>query len=131
MADYIRIKNGTTDALPVSAESGNGYCKMADGTLIQWGSVACTNPSSSASTMSQVVSSGIFTGTVRLSFSENFINTSYMVTGCSKYDTGYEFPYGVITKAAANVILRLYDFHARPLNDGKMVIQYLAIGRWK
>lgn len=115
----------------VIPNSGTGYCKMPDGTLIQWGSVACTNPSGSASTMSQVADSGIYTGTVRLSFSENFINTSYMVTGCSKYDSGYEFPYGVNTKTAANVILRLYDFYARPLNDGKMVIQYLAIGRWK
>lgn len=33
----IRLSNGTDTLLPESAQSGSGYCKMADGTLMQWG----------------------------------------------------------------------------------------------
>lgn len=33
----IRLSNGTDTLLPESAQSGNGYCKMADGTLICYG----------------------------------------------------------------------------------------------
>ena len=44
MAEIIQIKDGSTDVLPVAEESGSNYCKMPDGTLIQWGSFEVNLP---------------------------------------------------------------------------------------
>ena len=44
----IQIKDGSDNALPISNDSSTNYCKMPDGTLIQWGSETFTNLAASS-----------------------------------------------------------------------------------
>lgn len=139
MADYIQIKNGTTDAMPVPGEYGSSstspvgsYLKLADGTLIQWGNSMCTNPTGESNTMAQIGSTGWYSGSVALYTPLDFANTSFVVIGRSKYDTGLDVPFAFSSATNVhNARVRVYDNYARPLNDGKMKLSWLAIGRWK
>lgn len=108
-------------------ESGDGYCKMPDGTLIQWGNTALT----ATGTMTQIGSSGIYFALFYLSFPIPFIDTDYTVNGTTRYSTGHAVPLGAMPYSASQVALYAYDFYARSNNDGQRRFFWQAVGRWK
>lgn len=93
----------------VTSESGAGYCKMPDGTLICWGSVS--------------VEAGAWSADVSLPAS--FANTAYAVVDAPRCNT----------TVAVNVLVgktgvdKFIFYMTR--NDLAVEIDYLAIGRWK
>ena len=103
--------------------SGSGYCKLPDGTLIQWGTVTVTMQQ-----MTQIASSGIYMTSVDLVFPIEFSNTNYHVTGTSKYSTGHVVPIGATPNGTTQAYVHVYDFDQR---SGDTVLRYTAIGRWK
>lgn len=72
----------------VMPDSGDGYCKFPDGTLIQWGSTT-----TSVSGMTQIASSGIYYGQASIAFPIAFVGEP-IVVGSTKYGTGHQVPAG-------------------------------------
>lgn len=108
----------------LKSTSASGYCKFADGTMIQWGAATVAMP-----TMTQIASSGVYYAAVTLTFPQAFVNTSFEVNGNSKYSTGYQVPFGGAPASANSASVHIYDFYARA--SGNVVLRYTAIGRWK
>lgn len=103
--------------------SGNGYCKLADGTLIQWGTHG-----------SFTLVNGVLTGVVQMnSGNYPFINTSYSVMltpgrNCLAYITGLLCE----GNQGGNIARTQTTFavSAKGTNTN-ITINWLAIGRWK
>lgn len=110
------------DAL--KSTSASGYCKYADGTMIQWGTATVAMP-----TMAQIAASGVYYAAVTLTLPQAFANTSFSVNGNSKYSTGYQIPFGGVPASANSATVHIYDFYARA--SGNVVLRYTAVGRWK
>ena len=108
-------------------ESGLGYCKMPDGTLIQWG----TDTLNVVNALSQIGTSGIYATLASFRFPISFVDTNYSFNGQVKYSTGYEVPCGFIAASGASCSVRIYDFYARPASSTLYVLDWMAIGRWK
>ena len=106
----------------LSNDSANGYCKFPDGTLIQWGSTT-----TSASGMTQIASSGIYTGVTSIAFPIEFVGEP-IVVGNTKYATGHQVPAG-FTGSTTGALVYYYDFYQR--SGSPLVIRWVAIGRWK
>lgn len=106
----------------LQSTSASGYCKYADGTLIQWGT---------HSSFTSV--NGILTGVVQMNSNYPFINTSYSVVltpgrNCIAYITGLLCEGnqgGNITRTQAT-----FAVSAKGTNTN-ITINWLAIGRWK
>lgn len=109
------------------ATGGSGYCKMPDGTLIQWG-VATLDVTNA---LTQIASSGVYQGTASLSFPIAFASASYYLSGIVKYSTGYQVPCGFSANTPAIADIRIYDFYARPASSSEYKLYWFAIGRWK
>lgn len=107
----------------LQTESANGYCKLPDGTMIQWGTVTVSSP-----TITQIASSGVYYSTISLTFPIAFVSKNYCVSGNSKFSTGHQVPFGAIADTAAKAIVHIYDFYER---SGNVVLSYTAVGRWK
>lgn len=112
------------DIADLQSTSGGGYCKYADGTMIQWGTATVAMP-----TMTQIAASGVYFALVTLTFPQAFVNTSFDVNGNSKYSTGYQVPFGGVPASANSATVHIYDFYARA--SGNVVLHYTAVGRWK
>lgn len=110
------------DAL--KSTSASGYCKYADGTMIQWGTATVAMP-----TMTQIASSGVFYAAVTLTFPQAFVNTSFDVNGNSQYPRGYLMPFGGVPASTNSATVHIYDFYARA--SGNVYLRYTAVGRWK
>lgn len=110
------------DAL--KSTSASGYCKYADGTMIQWGTATVAMP-----TMTQIAASGVYYALVTLTLPQSFVNAAFSVNGNSKYSTGYQVPFGGIPASANSANVHIYDFYARA--SGNVVLRYTAVGRWK
>lgn len=110
------------DAL--KSTSASGYCKYADGTMIQWGTATVAMP-----TMTQIAASGVYYAAVTLTLPQAFANTSFSVNGNSKYSTGFQVPFGGVPASANSATVHIYDFYARA--SGNVVLRYTAVGRWK
>lgn len=122
-----------TSILPqVTNESGSNsygnYCKMPDGTMIQWGNFTMN----STSEMTQIGSSGIYVSPgFNKTLPVNFVG-DYVVTGTSRYSTGHIVPLGCnMSQNADRFNVMIYDFYKRSLNDGLFVVYWQAVGRWK
>lgn len=93
----------------ITSESGAGYCKMPDGTLICWGSV--------------LIETGAWSADVSLPAS--FANIAYAVVDTPRCNT----------TVAVNVLVGKTDVDKFTFymtrNDLAVEIDYLAIGRWK
>lgn len=109
MAEIIQIKDGSTDVLPVSAESGSGYCKLPDGTMMVWGSVSF----SASDYAKSIIPSSYTDGTVFTSVG-SFVGTP-----------------DVIETTVSTVINTVNGFSIgrRPLNACN--VRWIAVGRWK
>ena len=108
--------------------SGPGYCKMPDGTLIQWGNLTLEV----SGEMSQIASSGIYASpmfNVRMPLA--FKDSYYVVTGIGKYSTGHNVPLSAWASGGDIFSSQVYDFYKRPLNDGLYKVRWQAIGHWK
>lgn len=87
-------------------ESGTGYCKMSDGTLIQWGTVT--------------IPEGLYVEAI--TFSKAFLNTTYSVT-FGVYDNG--IPVNISSKYTGGCRV------GRTPNTAANSIDWQAVGRWK
>ena len=102
----------------VPAESGTGYCKMADGTLIQWGLASNTS-----------------SGYVEVDFPVAFTNTNYSFVATPAYGSGYNtFEIRVIAQSSWStggyVYFRNFDVNT-PYTSTNAKAHWIAIGRWK
>lgn len=115
------------DSITSLIEGGAGYVKLPDGTMIQYGATTVT----ASGTMAQILSSGIYYGVFDLNFPKSFASNSYRVVGSARYSTGFPFTFAGIPSTSGRAIVYVYDFYARAMNDGHMMLQWIAIGRWK
>lgn len=105
----IRLTDGTDTLYPESAVSGSRYCKMADGTLIQWGLVEIPANSNNKA----------------VSFPVAFVDTGYGISCVPNYVvTSVTIQYGG-TSTTGVTIYRL------PSNQYAQPVKWIAIGRWK
>ena len=104
--------------------SGTGYCKMPDGTLIQWGSYTVPTVS-----LTQIASSGIYSQTISMALPQSFVDTNYTGFATCRFQTGYAIPCGCLVRTKSEITFGLYDFYSR--SGSGMVVYWTAIGRWK
>lgn len=108
-------------------ESGANYCKLPDGTIMQWGETTLNVEDA----LTQIGTSGIYAGFAVLRFPQSFVGT-YSINGMVRYSTGYEVPCGFLYNNYGNrANVRIYDFFARPASSTLYVCKWTAIGRWK
>jgi len=117
----IRMTDGTDTILPESAESGPSYCKMADGTLIQWGWISNID----FSTKRQFA--------VSYNLSIPFVNSSYFVsTNLNDSIRGHSTGMPNIVDARPETASRFQIMCTVNQNyDSKNTAYWIAIGRWK
>lgn len=108
---------------PTKSDSDAGYCKMPDGTLIQYGYFE--NPLSGSS----------YTGAKAIALNEAFVN-NYSVIANSQYKmyaSGYTgLDIFCVTQAISNTSIAIY----LRKTDGTIpqypiIVHWIAIGRWK
>ena len=120
----------------LSSEGGTnnadgGYCKLQDGTLIQWGkSTLIVN-----SSLSEIASSGVYTGRANFTLPQAFIDNHFYISGTIKFDTGYVIPAGSAAVNSNTVDVTIYDYYERPASSSydtaNYVYRWYAVGRWK
>ena len=111
----IRLSDGTNTLLPEAAQSGNGYCKMADGTLLCYGSKA-------------VAFTDTGTEDVTLTFAIPFATSPICVCSrCATESTQYEEAYAM-SWTTTDITIRYRNYFA---GQNNVYAAYLAIGRWK
>lgn len=109
----------------LQTESANGYCKLPDGTMMQWGTTEVTSGSMSAY-------ANIYVATVTVVFPQRFVDGNYIITGSSKFGTGAELAFGQGATSATQASVRVWDVAARVFSaSDKLVVKWMAIGRWK
>lgn len=105
----------------VSNNSGAGYCKMPDGTLIQWGTVT-------ASFKNGVITDGNTEGQV-INFPVAFVSppvtTASITSSSSTYATAT-----AIAVSASNAVIYMIMYGATTYTGGGNIM-WTAIGRWK
>lgn len=110
----------------VTADSGANYCKLPDGTLIQWGTTRLTSGSTNAYV------SPINIAKVYIQFPIPFASTDYLVFGSGKYSTGASTPIGQTGETLTSCGVHWWDAAARTFSTSiPLVIKWCAIGRWK
>ena len=114
----------------VTNDSGSGYCKMPDGTMIQWGTASIT---SGTFINTNTGSSGMWDLSCNFAFPFSFAaGSSPRVFGTAKYSTGHMIPVGFFSSSATTAACELYDFYQRvPSASKPYYIEWTAIGRWK
>ena len=115
---FVSSVNGASGAVTVPlAEEGIDYCKMPDGTLIQWGPVG------------EYHSGSTYTYTITLT--QAFSSSSYYVTATGAYfsdATSYE---GVICTVKI-VSKTSFEIHVRNATANYTnALRWIAVGRWK
>lgn len=108
-------------------QGGTGYSKLPDGTLIQCGRFTVNE----SGNMTQINTIGIYTKSIYFTFPMRFYDGNYTVVANSRYSTGNIVPAGCVKQSTGYCLIELYDFVARPLNDGQLAVEWQAIGRWK
>lgn len=123
--NYEAVTAGGLNSL--KSESGNGYCKMPDGTLIQWGNSA--NLAFNITT--SISGTGMFRGSYQINFPISFSSATYVISGSSQYSTGLSFPFGAPYSGmvASYASVYIYNDTSKSGNEGR--INWLAVGRWK
>lgn len=104
-------------------DSGNGYCKMPDGTMICWGAIALTGKAGTL--RGNGLYTAEFSGTLA-TFAKPFISKPSVTM------TGDADAYNIITCATWNTTTITYTEIGRP-TSGNVIphLTYIAIGRWK
>lgn len=110
----------------VSNDSGTGYCKMADGTMLQWGTLSLTS-----GTMSQY--GALYGVAASIVFPIAFNDANIVVTGSSKYGNQPEMSFGMTNSiTASQAAVRLWDVASRAISStNPFVVKWQAVGRWK
>lgn len=103
----IRLSDGTDTLLPESAESSGTYCKMADGTLVCYGTLT--------------IPSGSYVATVTLP--KPFANTSYKIAVCA-LESGLTCNISGAKNTGGFTLGRIP-------NTAASNFDWIAIGRWK
>lgn len=108
-----------------SNTNGN-YCKLANGTLIQWGTMTVTSGSFSA------VVSPIYYYSITHDLPMAFTGASYTVSGASRFSTGHSVAIGGYPSSASKVIIHCFDYYSRSMSaSAALVVRWMAIGKWK
>jgi hypothetical protein len=99
-------------------DSDMGYCKMPDGTLIQWG-----------------VADNTADGYAEITFPQAFVNRNYAILGTPRHGPGHtSLDYFAII-SASTVSSAIAYFRkatdATPDLDTTAEISWFAVGRWK
>lgn len=130
--DALDNLNGAINNLKSVAGGGtaNGYAKLADGTLIQWGNMTNLTVDLQADGNSGLYKQNYSTNN-GIVFPVSFVNTSYVLVGGFQYSTGGSFPISVAynQKAVDHCNPDIRDVYQRTGNEGR--ISWIAIGRWK
>lgn len=106
-------------------EVESNYCKMPDGTLIQWGINTYTSGSTSTYQSIHIITKSI-------PFPVEFYDTNYTLFGSGKFGTGAALAFadegGTTTSGSA----RAWDVTSRTLSSSmQLKLRWMAIGRWK
>lgn len=110
----IRLSDGTNTLLPESAQSGTGYQKCADGTLICWGLPNITVAANS-------------TGEISVSLSPTFTaNPVLVATPLAHSPSVFSISWEGLSTTGAK--LRVANSYSQSLST---TIAWVAIGRWK
>lgn len=135
LPDDTPIPSNTSDLVNDSGflttddfDSGTGYCKMPDGTLIQWGSLI-VEQGSTAQYVGQT-----YQMPVSISLPIPFVDTNYRVFGSSKFVIGGAVAIGhdVSLSTESSAYIRAWDYTSRTLSSSATLkIWWIAIGRWK
>ena len=123
----IQIKDGSDNALPVSNDSANNYCKMPDGTLIQWGVITNLSPKSLSGSPSGQIYYHEYDANV--TFPVAFVNIPSVLVS----------PFGGRECSISWVVPSAISFSSFDTLGGrqtlessvKLNITWIAIGRWK
>lgn len=117
-----------TGTIPkVTNDSGSGYCKMPDGTLIQWGRYEVKS-----GTFTQAGSSGVYAFALSFSFPIPFASDYPAVFGSTQYSTGHRVASGYRGASKTTSAGVAYDFYPRVMSTtNKLFVEWCAIGRWK
>ena len=125
--DGLTVMRGSDQVYPF--QSGDSYCKLPDGTLIQWGVSSGVTASGS---LTQIASSGVYNGALPITFPIAFADADNVsVHGTFRYSNGIATPIALVSVSSTSASVRVFDFYARPLNDGLITLRWLAVGRWK
>ena len=125
--DGLTVVQGSDQVYPF--QSGDSYCKLPDGTLIQWG---VSRAAAGSGSLTQIASSGVYTGVLPITFPIAFTSgNNTFVHGSFRYSTGHDTPIAPVSVSGNSASVRVYDFFARPLDDGLITLRWLAVGRWK
>lgn len=90
--------------------SGDGYCKMPDGTLIQWGRTQIAANSSA----------------VTISFPLQFTDNDYGFSVCGEYGSTSDTVFALAYIRAASI--QVFRSQSQSFEQG---FRWMAIGRWK
>ena len=114
----IRLSDGTDTLYPESAQSGSGYQKCADGTLIQWGVTAKITMTSHQISNTTIDFPIAFNAAPRVFATAEGAFTPYTeISGPT-----------VNTITTSSFICRFYNNYSSSINPN---INWVAIGRWK
>lgn len=133
--DIVPIAKGGTGANNAAGaianlgfDSGTSYCKLPDGTLMEWGTTIVT----SGSTSGYVSPITLFR--VYLQFPIPFVSTNYNIFGSGVYSTGGATPIGQVRGSETTTTCQIHwwDAAARTFSESvPLVIKWCAIGKWK
>lgn len=129
----VYIRRGTSSSDPTiswgswtqtPAESSTNYCKMADGTLIQWGEASDV-------TVSMTQSDALYVQRYTINLPIAFYNGRYYASASFQYSTGYGFACGVpySGRTASSFAVDFMETTNRSGNKGRYI--WFAVGRWK
>lgn len=113
----IQIKDGSDNVLPINNEGTSGYCKMADGTLMQWGVLINTS-----------------SGYTSITYNISFVDDSYVFMATPRYSDSYpKLDYRTIAQKSG---LSAGVVNFKPLSSTgsyttAALADWFAIGRWK
>ena len=111
----IRLSDGTDTLYPESAQSGSGYQKCADGTLIQWGNEVASF-SASGNTTKEVT------------FQVPFVSSPFVYVVRTGDDAITTEDARVTSWTASKAYIKIYNYYN---GTNSVSANWLAIGRWK
>lgn len=133
--DIVPIAKGGTGANNAAGaianlgfDSGTSYCKLPDGTLMEWGTTTVT----SGGTSGYVSPISLFR--VYLQFPIPFVSTDYNIFGSGVYSTGGATPIGQVRGSETTTTCQIHWWDAAPRTFSEsvpLVIKWCAIGKWK
>lgn len=107
----ITMTDGTDVLYPESALSGTGYCKMADGTLIQWGEATIASGNT----------------VVTVSFPQTFSNSNYGFSVTGTFNNTRALTWAT----AGQTTSQIQVYRGVETYNYAQSLKWMAVGRWK